>query len=265
MRTFATKQPSNQDSAHQKPVRKAPKPMVRERRATASSSLFPGFTGSTMLQRKLGCACGGGCPRCQEEALLQTKLKISEPGDKYEQEADHIADEVMRMPESKVQRKVEPEEKEEIVRTKDSLGSNPTTSLGIEAKIQSIKSNGQSIPKSLRTFFEPRFDRDFSQVRLHTDNHAAEVAQTINARAFTFGRDIVFGKRQYVPETPIGQYLIAHELTHVLQQKEGLQPSIQRKGNDEVGCDEKASDIFYLRMTGGSKSDPIAIIGLRRD
>ena len=89
MRTTATKQPSNQDPVHHKPVRATPVPVAR--------SLSTALTGSAMLQRKPGCACGGGCPRCQEQALLQTKLKISEPGDVYEQEADLIADEVIQM------------------------------------------------------------------------------------------------------------------------------------------------------------------------
>jgi hypothetical protein len=97
MRTLATKQPSNQDSAHQKPVRATPVPVAR--------SLSTGLAGSAMLQRKPGCACGGGCPLCQEQALLQTKLKISEPGDVYEQEADLIADQVMQIPEPRIQRR----------------------------------------------------------------------------------------------------------------------------------------------------------------
>ena len=101
MRTLATKQPSNSDSAHQKPVRANPTPIVR------FHSVSPLSTGMSLLQCK--CACGGGCPRCQaeqdlEEALpIQTKLKISKPGDKYEQEADRIADQVMRMPEQGLQ------------------------------------------------------------------------------------------------------------------------------------------------------------------
>lgn len=112
MRTLATKQPTDRDSTYQKPVRATPKPIVRERSATASRSLSTGLTGSAMLQRQPGCTCGGGCPRCQEEAFLQTKLKISEPGDKYEQEADRVAEQVMRMPEPLLQWPVEPKAEE---------------------------------------------------------------------------------------------------------------------------------------------------------
>jgi hypothetical protein len=85
MRTLATKQPIN-DVVKQKNGERG--------RSRSISSLS---TGMPLLQRK--CACGGGCPRCKEQGLLQTKLKISEPGDKHEQEVDQIADEVMRMPE----------------------------------------------------------------------------------------------------------------------------------------------------------------------
>jgi hypothetical protein len=89
MRTFATKQPTNESTKQKKNRDKG-----RSRSISALS------TGMPLLQRK--CACGGGCPRCKEELGIQTKLKISEPGDKYEQEADQIADEVMRMPEPSV-------------------------------------------------------------------------------------------------------------------------------------------------------------------
>ena len=64
-----------------------------------------------MLQRKPGCPCGGGCPRCQEEALMQTKSKANAQGDKYEPKANRLAEEVMRMPEPMLQRQVKPEEK----------------------------------------------------------------------------------------------------------------------------------------------------------
>jgi hypothetical protein len=99
MRSLATKQLIN-DVAKQKNGERG-----RSRHVSLLSTEMP------LLQRQ--CACGGGCPRCQDELGIQTKLKISEPGDKYEQEADRIADEVMRMPEPSVQRQVEPEEEKE--------------------------------------------------------------------------------------------------------------------------------------------------------
>lgn len=96
MRAIATKQPTNEFAKQNK----------SEDRVRSLRHLSPLSTGMPLLQRK--CACGGGCPRCKDELGIQTKLKIGEPGDKYEQQADRIADEVMRMPDPAIQRQVEP-------------------------------------------------------------------------------------------------------------------------------------------------------------
>jgi hypothetical protein len=82
-----------------------------------------------------------------------------------------------------------------------------------------LKGGGHSLPESVRSYFEPRFGHDFSKVRVHYDDKAAESAQAVNAKAFTVGQDIVFGEREYAPETDNGQQLLAHELTHFLQQR----------------------------------------------
>lgn len=88
-----------------------------------------------------------------------------------------------------------------------------------EFAIESLRGGGQPLPESTRSFFEPRFGHDFSRVRVHHDARAAESARAINARAYTRGRDIVFGAGQYAPGTSSGQRLLAHELTHVIQQR----------------------------------------------
>ena len=148
---------------------------------------------------------------------IQAKLKIGQPGDIYEQEADRVAEQVMQMPEPQVQRQVEPEEEEEI-QTKELHGETSEITQNLETDINTIKSSGQFLPKSSRAFFEPRFGQDFSQVRVHTDTKAAESARAVNAKAFTMGRNIVFGAGQYAPGTSAGKRLLAHELTHVIQQ-----------------------------------------------
>jgi|GEM_PF-4569795 len=102
MITIATKQPTN-DSVKQK----------KKGNRGQSRSVFPLSTGMPLLQRK--CACGGGCPRCKEELGIQTKLKIGEPGDKYEQEANRVVDQI-RMSELKLQRQVDEREKEELLK-----------------------------------------------------------------------------------------------------------------------------------------------------
>lgn len=80
-------------------------------------------------------------------------------------------------------------------------------------------SPGQPFDPATRAFMEPRFGHDFGNVRIHTDAHAAESAQMVSSLAYTVGRDVVFGAGQYAPETPVGRHLLAHELTHVVQQR----------------------------------------------
>lgn len=101
----------------------------------------------------------------------------------------------------------------------------------VHNRIQSLKGGGKPLPASTRAFFEPRFGRNFSDVRIHTGLAASDTAKTINAEAFTMGKDVVFGQGRYSPHTGNGKNLLAHELTHVIQQdKTGTNPlPIQRK------------------------------------
>jgi uncharacterized protein DUF4157 len=86
-----------------------------------------------------------------------------------------------------------------------------------------LRSSGQPLDPATRAFMEPRFGRDFSQVRVHTDDKAAESARTVNALAYTVGRDVVFGDGQYAPGAAEGRRLLAHELTHTIQQSSAIQ------------------------------------------
>jgi len=97
---------------------------------------------------------------------------------------------------------------EEEIQTKEITGQKSVSSPGA----------GMPLDAHVRSFFEPRFGHSFDQVRIHTDTHAVESARTMNALAYTVGHDIVFGAGQYAPNTNAGRRLIAHELTHVLQQ-----------------------------------------------
>jgi hypothetical protein len=133
---------------------------------------------------------------------------------------------------SQVQRQEEEEEEEEEPVQAKLLSSKPTrVTTGLQSQIQSIRDGGQPLPQSTRAFFEPRFGRDFSRVRLHNDSPAAGLARSVNAKAFTVGSDVVFGSGQYSPGTHRGKSLLAHELTHVLQQNGGASgtcPRLQR-------------------------------------
>jgi hypothetical protein len=86
-----------------------------------------------------------------------------------------------------------------------------------------LRSPGQPLDSGIRAFMEPRFGHDFSSVRIHTDAQAANSARAVNALAYTVGRDVVFGEGQFQPQSNTGQRLMAHELTHVVQQN-GLPP-----------------------------------------
>ncbi len=251
-------------------------------------------------------------------SATQAKLKIGQPGDKYEQEADSVADTVMSMPENTVvrsqesevrreeipvqrmcaeceeeeeqlqskplsdeitplvQRQVEPEEEEEesiqaksisldqsklqrqegpeeeelrrqsieeeeeeereAIQAKEVSSQPNKASSNLETNINSMRGGGKPLPKSTRSFFEPRLGHDFSGVSVHTDEKAAETAQAANARAFTTGKDIVFGKGQFAPEKTEGKRLLGHELTHVLQQENDRQ--------------EKGHGVIYRKTKG---------------
>lgn len=197
------------------------------------------------LRRSLG---NQAIQRLLSSSLVQAKLKVNQPGDMYEQEADRVAEQVMQMPEPRIQRQLE-EDEEEKVQTKplseqitplvqrqadqakeeeeeDALmpkatpGQAAAVSHGLESQVNTLKGGGQPLPESARTFFEPRFGYDFSKVRVHNDGQAAETARAMNAQAYTVGRDVVFGAGKYAPETAEGKRLLAHELAHVVQQGE---------------------------------------------
>lgn len=81
-----------------------------------------------------------------------------------------------------------------------------------------LRSPGQPLDSETRAYMEPRFGQDFSGVRVHADAKAAESARAVNAYAYTVGREVVFGPHQYAPQSSEGRRLVAHELTHVVQQ-----------------------------------------------
>jgi hypothetical protein len=182
------------------------------------------------------CPFGGACHACP--ARIQTKLAISQPGDEYEQEADRVAEQVMRMPDPRgdsgrlryiksngiaLQRKcINCEEEKEFLQKKEADGYSTRASshsMNVPSIVQEVlRTPGQPLDAETRAFFEPRFGRDFRQVRVHTDAQAIESAQAIHASAFTLGQDVVFAAQQYDPESMKGKSLLAHELSHVLQQ-----------------------------------------------
>jgi ferredoxin len=115
---------------------------------------------------------------------------------------------------------------------------SPQSNGGPGGQIRALTGHGEPLPPQVRDFFEPRFGRDFGNVRIHTNQQAAEAAQSTNAQAFTRGWDIFFGQGRYSPELQTGQRLLAHELTHVIQQRHGEGETPQSQQNDYIARQE---------------------------
>jgi Domain of unknown function (DUF4157) len=163
----------------------------------------------------------------------QAKLTVGAPDDAFEKEADQVADQVMRMPEPGVQRMCH--ECEEELQAKEEPGQAPEVPDGFASRFAALRGGGQPLPAAERAFFEPRFGRDFSGVRLHSSPAAGDLARSVHARAFTLGDSIVFGQGQYAPGAQAGRQLLAHELTHVVQQG-GAAPGVLRRQTITPSC-----------------------------
>lgn len=166
----------------------------------------------------LTCPFGGACHTCPTR--VQAKVEVGQPDDEHEREADRLAEQVMRMSEPQAQRKACLARKEDRpVQTK------PTDAGDVRAHvdhplIQSVLSSpGQPLDAAARSSMEPRFGQDLGGVRVHVGSEAAESARALNARAYTVGRNVVFGEGQYAPESGEGRRLTAHELAHVLRHR----------------------------------------------
>lgn len=145
---------------------------------------------------------------------VQTHLQLNTPGDRYEQEADAIAD-----------RLVGPSGQD---RSSGQAGESGGQAAVPPVITDLLKTSGQPLDPSTREIMETRFGHDFSRVRVHNDAQASVASSAIQAQAYTAGHHLVFGQGQYSPHTRAGQHLIAHELAHVTQQAQGGTPAIQR-------------------------------------
>ena len=200
--------------------------------------------------------------------FFQPKLTINQPNDVYEQEADAMADRVMRMPINKnenhffkpvsinsIQRKCAECEEEEKLQMK-SEGGDVAGMTAPNIVHDVINSDGQPLDVGTRGFMESRFGYDFGNVQIHNDSLAHRSSAGINALAYTHGNHVVFGAGQYQPESYSGKQLLAHELVHVVQQKNNKN-SLQRYTTDNCGPDElkneiKPGDLFAKAMVANA-------------
>ena len=199
------------------------------------------------LQRSIG---NRGVERLLRARAVQPKLSISRPGDAFEQEADRVAEKVMRMTAPAVQRACEAcssggslcskcdSEQEELVRRRVEPSADSLDASVPDNFLDDLGS-GEPLDPSTRAFFEPRFGHDFGAVRVHTGPRAADSARSVSALAYTVGNEIVFGAGQYAPGGGSGRSLLAHELVHVVQQNAGS--PVQRKCS---ACDAEEKKLW---------------------
>lgn len=175
-----------------------------------------------------------------EETLgVQAKLSIGQPGDRYEQEADSVAAQVMKMPDPSLESESlqrqelgSAEEEDTHLQTQPLAGqisqgvqlkaagksNSNQASAGLETSLKSQGGKGQPLGQETRNFMESRFGSDLGGVRVHTDEAAVKMNREVGAKAFTHGQDIYFNSGQYNPGSSSGKELLAHELTHTHQQ-----------------------------------------------
>jgi hypothetical protein len=118
-------------------------------------------------------------------------------------------------------KEAEPASEPSMMQSRELPGRTPTMTSAQGVRLEALRGRGESLPAASRGFFESQFGQDFGRVRIHADADAGTLARSVGARAFTVGHDIVFGKGHYEPASPKGRWLLAHELTHVLQQGNG--------------------------------------------
>jgi len=155
--------------------------------------------------------------------VVQAKLKIGQHNDKYEQEADRVAEQVVQMPCSQVQRYSENGKSMQMNEHQTSFDDAPLGYTGgnvsfLKSNTQTQNTGGRKLSEQEKIYFEPRINADFSSVRLHTEPEVASAASTFGARAFTIGNHIALARGEYNFHLPKGKQLLAHELTHVVQQ-----------------------------------------------
>ena len=231
------------------------------------------------LQRAVGNRAVAALVRGEaKDVAIQARLEVGPVNDVYEREADHIArlvtsDIAQRKPAANVKshndegeegafqpeaglatnikRMVQRKSADSGVRADGSF----TTNAHVQDRIRRMERGGRPLPDMVRREMEPRFGADFSGVRIHTNGEAVQLSRDIGARAFTHGSHIAFGARGFNPNSQGGRHLLAHELTHTIQQT-GARPisPVQRspKGTIQRGVLSKIREFF-----GGKKAEPV--------
>jgi len=198
-----------------------------------------GASSAFTIQRKASCACGGGCPNCQAKS---NDLKVSQPNDAAEIEADRVADQVLATPVSSAPGGSLPRIQRSAAQSADHGGGAAPASVK-----SALSGSGRPLEPSLRRDMEQRFGHEFSGVRVYSGAAAGQSAADMNANAYTIGQDIVFGAGKFEPGTQEGRRLIAHELTHVVQQGNHASNTIYRQVAAAAPCPGIVASKTYSR------------------
>ncbi|HBB35198.1 MAG TPA: hypothetical protein DC064_26255 [Cyanobacteria bacterium UBA9273] len=220
---------------------------------------------------------------------IQTKLTVGTPGDPYEQEADRVAAQVVSMsvapdnlPQVQrfelednpfhswmsapvmtpvVQRQLDEQVQMSALIQRTFQGGETEASVDLESRLNASKAGGSPLSEEARGFMEPRFNSDFSGVRVHTGSEAVQMNQELGAQAFTHGRDVFFNQGKYNPGSTEGKLLLAHELTHVVQQTGVVQRQHQKPQQSTINLKEvpilegaapKSNVLSHLQSLGGT-------------
>ncbi|RZJ51064.1 MAG: DUF4157 domain-containing protein [Chryseobacterium sp.] len=166
----------------------------------------------------------------EEEKPVQKKEEEKEPIQKKEKEEDKLQKKEEK--EEAVQAKCDSCEKEDKVQKKEQNSENEIQNNDLEGKLNNSKGSGQSLDKKTKTEMESGFGNDFSKVKIHTDSRAVQMSKELGAQAFTNGNNVYFNEGKYNPNSKEGKHLLAHELTHTVQQT-GNTNKVQRYAKDD--------------------------------
>jgi hypothetical protein len=238
-------------------------------------------------QRAIGTKSSSGEPQEKEEQnqeLVQTKLTVGAPGDKYEQEADSMAAKVMTMPDSAIKPPIQRQTgeeteavqmqplvnsitplvqrasgEEEEIQMKSGLqrasGGSSVASSSIESRLASSKGGGSALPKDVRSFMEPRFGADFSNIKVHTDSNAVQMNKELGAQAFAHGSDIYYG----AGKSPGNNELTAHELTHTIQQGAAGRRNKEVRRQPQQEEEQETIQAKEIPISGPEKSTQVSL------
>lgn len=197
--------------------------------------------------------------KLQKAEAPEQKIQKAEQSEDKLQKAEDAEQRIQKQQDEKIQKAEAPErqlQKQEEDKLQRKGDAAPSVGANLQSAINSKTTGGQTLGSEVRGFMEPRIGADFSNIRVHTDKEAGSISNQLSARAFTYKNHIFFGRDQYQPGTGEGKQLLAHELTHTVQQGAALQrspqvstttstPAIQRLGISDA-LDYFADKAYYI-------------------